>query len=38
MEQGLYLLQDCAEREGGELMKRWQHCLADVLVKRNKTA
>ena len=35
IEQGLYLLQDCAEREGGELMKRWQHCLADVLVKRN---
>lgn len=38
IEQGLYLLQDCVEREGGELMKRWQHCLADVLVKRNKTA
>lgn len=38
IERGLYQYQDAAEREGGELKKRWQHCLADVLVKRNKTA
>ena len=35
IERGLYQHQDAAEREGGELKKRWQHCLADVLVKRN---
>ncbi len=35
IEQGLYRFQDCTEREGGELKTRWQHCLADVLVKRN---
>lgn len=38
IERGLYQYQDAAEREGGDLKKRWQHCLADVLVKRNKTA
>ena len=32
IEQGLYPLQGCVEREGGELKKRWQHCLADVIV------
>lgn len=36
IEQGLYLLQDCAEREGGELKKRWQHCLAEVIVLQTK--
>lgn len=35
IERGLYQYQDAAEREGGELKARWQHCLADVLVKRN---
>ena len=32
IEQGLYLLQDCAEREGGDLMKRWQHCIAECIL------
>ena len=32
IERGLYPFQDCVEREGGELKKRWQHCLAEVIV------
>ena len=34
IERGLYHLQDCVEREGGELLRRWQHCLAEVIVRR----
>jgi hypothetical protein len=36
IERGLYQHQDAADREGGELKSRWQHCLADALVLRNK--
>ena len=32
IERGLYLLQDCVEREQGDLKKRWQDCLSQVLV------
>ena len=34
MEQELYKRQDVAEREGGELLRRWQHCLAEVIVRQ----
>ena len=30
----LYRAMDVAEREGGELHRRWQHCLANVLVRQ----
>ena len=33
-EHKLYRAMDIAEREGGELHRRWQHCLANVLVRR----
>ena len=33
-ERKLYRAMDVAEREGGELKSRWQHCLANVLVRR----
>ena len=33
-ERKLYRAMDVAEREGGELHSRWQHCLANVLVRR----
>jgi len=33
-ERKLYRAMDIAEREGGELHRRWQHCLANVLVRR----
>ena len=33
MERGLCKHQDAIEREGGELKKRWQHCLAEVTVR-----
>lgn len=33
-ERKLYRAMDVAEREGGELHRRWQHCLANVLVRR----
>lgn len=36
IERGLYQHQDAADREGGELKSRWQHCIADALVLRNK--
>lgn len=32
IERGLYQYQDAAEREGGELKTRWQHCLAEVTM------
>ena len=34
VERGLYPLQDCIEREGGELKKRWQKCLAECIVRQ----
>lgn len=34
IERELYKLQDVAEREGGELLKRWQHCLAECTVRQ----
>ena len=33
-EHKLYRAMDIAEREGGELKSRWQHCLANVIVRR----
>jgi len=33
-EHKLYRAMDVAEREGGELHRRWQHCLVNVLVRR----
>ena len=33
-ERKLYRALDIAEREGGELHRRWQHCLANVIVRR----
>jgi hypothetical protein len=32
-ERKLYRAMDVAEREGGELKRRWQHCLATVIVR-----
>ena len=32
LERGLFEKQDVVEREGGDLLKRWQHCLATVTV------
>jgi len=34
MEGELYKRQTVAEREGGELLRRWQHCLAEVIVRQ----
>jgi len=34
MEQELYKRQDIAEREGGELLRRWQRCLAECIVRQ----
>lgn len=34
LESGLFEHQDAVEREGGELKKRWQHCLAEVIVRQ----
>lgn len=34
IEKELYKLQDIAEREGGELLKRWRHCLAECIVRQ----
>ena len=36
IERGLYQHQDAADREGGELKSRWQHCLAQVIVLQTK--
>jgi hypothetical protein len=33
-ERKLYRALNIAEREGGELHRRWQHCLANVLVRQ----
>lgn len=34
LEKELYKRIDTVEREGGELKRRWQHCLAEVTVRR----
>lgn len=34
MERTLYKHLDTVEREGGGLKRRWQHCLAEVTVRR----
>ena len=33
LEQGLYRHLDTIDRDGGELKRRWQHCLAEVTVR-----
>ena len=33
LEAELYKRIDIVEREGGELLRRWQHCLAEVIVR-----
>lgn len=38
MEGELYKRQDVAEREGGELLRRWQHCLAECIVRNMSAA
>ena len=38
MERELYKRQTIAEREGGELLRRWQHCLAEVIVRQMSAA
>jgi hypothetical protein len=37
LERGLYQHQDAVEREGGDLLRRWQKCLALVIMKQYKT-
>jgi hypothetical protein len=32
IEKGLYQYQDTAEREKGELLTRWQHCIAECIL------
>lgn len=34
LERGLYRHLDTVEREGGELKRRWQHCLAECVVRQ----
>ena len=34
LEQGLYRQIDIVDREGGELKRRWQHYLAEIIVRR----
>lgn len=34
LEHGLYKHQDTVEREGGELLRRWQKCLAECILKQ----
>ena len=38
MESELYKRQSVAEREGGELLRRWQHCLAECIVRNMSAA
>lgn len=38
MEQELYKRQTVAEREGGKLLRRWQHCLAEVILRQMSAA
>lgn len=37
LERGLYRHMDAVDREGGELKRRWQHVLAEVVVKETAT-
>lgn len=37
LERGLYRHLDAVDREGGELKRRWQHVLAEVVVKETAT-
>jgi hypothetical protein len=37
LEHGLFKHQDTVEREGGELLRRWQKCLAECLLLEMKT-
>lgn len=37
IERGLYVLQDAAEREGGELKSRWQHCIAECILLQSES-
>lgn len=34
MERELYRRQDAAEREGGEILRRWQRCLAHAILRQ----
>ena len=34
LEHGLYQHQNTVEREGGELLRRWQKCLAECILKQ----
>ena len=36
LEAELYKRVDTVEREQGDLKRRWQHCLADIIVRRMK--
>lgn len=38
LERELYKRIDTVEREGGDLLQRWQHCLAEVIVRQNKAS
>lgn len=38
LEAELYKRMDIVDREGGELKRRWQHCLAEVTVRLMKAA
>lgn len=38
LENELYKRIDTVEREGGDLKKRWQHCLADVTIRMMEAA
>ncbi len=34
LKQGLFKYQNTVEREGGNLKRRWQHCLAEVTIRQ----
>lgn len=38
LEAGLYKHMNTVDREGGDLKRRWQHCLAEVTVRLMKNA
>ena len=38
LERGLYRHLDTVEREGGDLKRRWQHCLAECVVRQTVVA
>ena len=35
LEHGLFKHQDTVEREGGDLLKRWQKCLAECIIRQS---